>query len=80
MAVARVLPFMDTQDLATQIEQTGRALTAPELAKLLGFGRSTLYEMTKSGRIPYIRISTSIRYDCFQIATWLRARTVPTAI
>lgn len=65
-----------SQDLASLIEQTGHALTAPALAKLLGFSRAAIYEMTANGRIPHIKIGSSIRYDPFAVASWLRGRVV----
>ena len=64
-------------DIASYIEDLDRALTACELAKLLGVAKSTLYDRAKSGRIPHIRLGTSIRFDCYEIARWLRRTTVP---
>jgi len=61
-------------DLATKIEEFGRALTVPEVAKLLGFSRSALYEMVNDCRIPHHRIGSSIRFDPQELADWWRSR------
>jgi excisionase family DNA binding protein len=61
-------------DLATKIEEFGRALTVPEVAKLLGFSRSALYEMVNNCRIPHHRIGSSIRFDPQELADWWRSR------
>jgi predicted DNA-binding transcriptional regulator AlpA len=63
-------------DLASLIESKRRALQANELADLLRMKRSTIYQQTKTGFIPSIRINGSVRYDCFAIAEWLRGLTI----
>jgi excisionase family DNA binding protein len=63
-------------DLAMRIEKMPGALTVPELADLLGFSRTTMYDMVARGVIPYIKIGTSIRFDPVAVARWVRARAV----
>lgn len=63
-------------DLAGRIAALPGALSVPKLATLLGFSRSAIYEMAQSGRIPHIRIGSSIRFDPALTAQWLRERTV----
>jgi excisionase family DNA binding protein len=63
-------------DLATRIEQWPRALTAPELADLLGLGKTGIYDLAKRGGIPYYRLSGSIRFDPVTTAKWLRERQI----
>lgn len=58
--------------LAEQIEQTGHALTADELAQLLNVSRVTVFKLAKTGRIPSFRIGTCVRFDPWAIAAWLR--------
>jgi excisionase family DNA binding protein len=58
--------------LAEQIEQTGHALTADELAQLLNVSRVTVFKLAKTGRIPSFRIGTCVRFDPCTIAAWLR--------
>lgn len=63
-------------DLATRIERKPRALTAPELADLLGFGKTAVYDLAKRGGIPHYRVGGSIRFDPAQTAAWLREHEV----
>jgi excisionase family DNA binding protein len=58
--------------LADQIEQTGRALTADELARVLSVSRITIFKQAKAGRIPSFRIGTCVRFDPKTTADWLR--------
>ena len=48
-------------DLASKFEEIGRALTVPEVAKLLGFSRSALYEMTNECRLLRRRGACNLR-------------------
>jgi excisionase family DNA binding protein len=70
-----VVPI-ETCDLATRIERWPRALTAPELADLLGLGKSAIYDLAKRNGIPYYRLSGSIRFDPVTTAKWLRDREI----
>ena len=67
------------RDLAAVVEQKAGLLTVQELVLLLGFGKTAIYEMVTSGRIPYLRFDTSIRFDPIAIAVWMREHTVPLA-
>jgi hypothetical protein len=49
-----VVPF-ETCDLATRIEHWPHALTAPELADLLGLGKTAIYDLAKRGGIAHYR-------------------------
>jgi excisionase family DNA binding protein len=64
-------PF-ESGDLATRIERKLRALTAPELADLLGFGKTAVYDLAKRGGIPHYRVGSSIRFDPARTAAWSR--------
>jgi len=50
------------------------ALTAGQLAKLLGCSVKFIYAMVKQGRLPAIRIGSLIRFDPHLIADWIEAR------
>lgn len=52
------------------------ALTAAELAPLIGVGRTAMYELAAEGRIPCYRIGTMLRFDPVQVAQWLREHQV----
>lgn len=69
----------DPADIPTRLERMTEALTAPELARILGMGRTVVYEMASAGRIPHFRIGTMIRFDPVQIAQWLRERVIGSA-
>jgi excisionase family DNA binding protein len=58
--------------LADQIERTGHALTADELAKVLAVSRITIFKQAKAGRIPSFRIGTCVRFEPVAVAEWLR--------
>jgi excisionase family DNA binding protein len=62
----------DWSSLADQIEKTGHALTAKELAVLLAVSRITIFKHAKAGRIPSFRIGTCVRFDPRAVAQWLR--------
>jgi len=63
-------------DLATRIERRTSALTAPELAELLGLGKTAIYDLAKRGGIPHYRVAGSIRFDPATTGAWLRNREV----
>jgi excisionase family DNA binding protein len=60
--------------LIEQIERTGCALTADDLAKLLSVSRITIFKQAKVGRIPSFRIGTSVRFCPKAVANWLRTQ------
>lgn len=51
-----------------------KALTVAELASLLNLGKRTVYDMIDSGRLPAIKIGSTVRLDPRTTAQWLRAR------
>jgi excisionase family DNA binding protein len=65
-------------DLASRIENWPGALTALELAALLSLGKTAVYEMAATGRIPSIKIGATVRFDPARTAAWLRDREVAT--
>jgi excisionase family DNA binding protein len=58
--------------LADRVEQTGHALTADDVAKLLSVSRITVFKQAKAGRIPSFRIGTCVRFDPKSVAEWMR--------
>ncbi|HEY1939993.1 MAG TPA: helix-turn-helix domain-containing protein [Candidatus Angelobacter sp.] len=58
--------------LADQIENTGHALNANELAELLSVSRITIFKHAAAGRIPSFKVGTCVRFDPHSIAAWLR--------
>lgn len=78
-AVSLEREYGDPVDLPTRLERLSDALTAPDIAKLLGMGRTVVYEMAATARIPHFRIGTMIRFDPVQVAHWLREREIGSA-
>ena len=60
--------------LIDQIAQRDSALTVPELAKILNISSRSVYEHVQAGRLPSMRIGTSVRLDPSQTASWLSKR------
>jgi excisionase family DNA binding protein len=63
---------MESTTLVEQIERTGHALTADDLASLLSVSRITVFKQAKAGRIPSFRVGTCVRFDPKSVAEWLR--------
>jgi excisionase family DNA binding protein len=60
--------------LADQIEKTGHALTAVELATILSVSRITIFKHAAAKRIPSFRIGSCVRFDPHAVAKWLRTQ------
>lgn len=48
------------------------ALKPREACKLLGISLRTLWQWTKEGRIPHVRIKRVLRYPRAELEAWLR--------
>ncbi len=57
--------------LASKINNRKGAMTADELAELLGVSRLTILRRAKRGTIPSFRIGSCVRFDPANIAQWL---------
>jgi len=66
----------ERNDLASRIAKMPRALTACELAALLNMGKTAVYEMAGTGRIPSLKIGATVRFDPARTAAWLRLHEV----
>jgi excisionase family DNA binding protein len=51
------------------------AFRVTEVAKKLGLGRSKVYEMTKSGELPVLKIGTAVRIPCKKFLEWVERKT-----
>ena len=49
-------------------------LTAKDLAKMLAVSDKTVYSFVAKGRIPYLKIGSSVRFQPAAIRTWLKER------
>ena len=50
-------------------------LRAPEVARLLGLGRSKVFAMVAAGELPVIRIGRSVRIPRQALERWIRDET-----
>lgn len=50
-------------------------LKAPEVAKLLGLGRSKVFAMVAAGELPVVRIGRSVRIPRQALERWIRDQT-----
>ncbi|HEX6349874.1 MAG TPA: helix-turn-helix domain-containing protein [Candidatus Dormibacteraeota bacterium] len=53
-------------------------LNAEETARLLGLGRTKVYEMLAAGELPVIHIGRSVRVPRAALADWIAGRTLTT--
>jgi len=56
-----------------------KLLSVPEVAHLLNVSKSSLYAMTRRGRIPAIRVGGMFRYVPAEIETWLETNRLSAA-
>jgi excisionase family DNA binding protein len=48
-------------------------LTARQVAELLGLCERTLFDLTKRGKLPVVRIGRAVRYDPMDVAAFIQA-------
>lgn len=59
----------------TQKDCTEPLLLHPsEVARMLGIGRSKVYEMTQTGELPVIRIGAAVRVPKKKLLEWIERR------
>jgi excisionase family DNA binding protein len=52
-------------------------LTAPDAAAALSISERTLWQLTKDGTIPAVRLGRSVRYDVAALRAWLERQQQP---
>jgi excisionase family DNA binding protein len=60
--------------IADHLDGLDHAISARELARLLGVHKLTIYRAVNSGVLPCFRIGSCVRFDPRVIAAWLRER------
>ncbi len=66
----------DRRDLPTRIRQFRRALSAKQLAELLGTTASNILKKAKAGRMPSYRLFGSVKFDPAITAAWLEEQAI----
>ena len=66
--------------LAEIVEGKKEALRVEELARILDVSIKKIYRMAAKGQIPFLKISSSIRFDPHDVAVWLRAQSCEDSI
>lgn len=54
-----------------------RLLTAAEVSEILRVPRSTVYELARSRRIPFLKVGRRTLFDPQLIADWISTQNVP---
>ena len=55
-----------------------RLLRIPEAARLLGMGRTTVYQMIREGRLPVVRLGKrGVRIPISALTNWITEHTEP---
>ncbi len=60
--------------LAEIVESKKEALRVAEVAKILDLSVKQIYRLAAKRQIPFLKISSSIRFDPQDIAAWLRSQ------
>ena len=58
--------------LIEKLNSMEHALTVAEVATLLRFGKTAIYDMVNRGTIPHLRLGYSVRFDPQEVAEWLQ--------
>ena len=67
---------MFPDSIADHLSQLDHCLQAPELARILGIHRITVYKLAAAGEIPSFKIASAVRFDPRAIARWMREKAV----
>jgi excisionase family DNA binding protein len=69
------MPAPGGKTIAEQIAEKRSALSLQEFAQLVGISYRTVFDMASDGRLPVMRIGSSLRLDPKTTAEWVRERT-----
>ena len=56
-----------------------RHLSVAEASNYLGISESFLYKLAEAKAIPHIRLGRALRFDLYQLESWLRRQAVEEA-
>lgn len=60
-----------------QPDRRDRLMTADEVAEWLRIPRSTVYQLTRRRRIPFLRVGRRVLFEHASVETWVKSRTIP---
>jgi hypothetical protein len=69
------MPTPAGKTIVEQIAERRSAFTLKEFAQIIGISYHAAFDMATDGRLPVMRIGSSIRLDPKTTAQWLRDRT-----
>lgn len=67
------------KDLASVVQRLSCLMSVKDLQNVTGFKRTAIYDKVASGRIPYLKFDTTIKFDPIAIAAWMREHTTAKA-
>lgn len=68
----------ETEDAAEPAEAPApRLMTASEVGDLLRMPRSTVYELARTQRIPYLKVGRRTLFDPVTLMAWIADRVIP---
>ena len=54
-----------------------KLLTPQEMADMLGVKKSTIYQWTHQGYIPYVKLGNFVRFKESEVIQWIDKRSLP---
>lgn len=66
-------------DDAQPPDRRDRLMTADEVAEWLRIPRSTVYQLTRTRRIPFLKVGRRTLFEHDSVAAWVASRTIPPA-
>lgn len=67
---------LDAPDLRTAPPGVSRLLTARDVAEILRVPRSTVYELARNRRIPFVKVGRRTLFEPDSLRGWIAAHTV----
>ena len=67
---------VDAPDLRASPPGVRRLLTAQEVSDILRVPRSTVYELSRSRRIPFVKVGRRTLFEVQSLLDWIAAQTV----
>lgn len=61
-----------------QMNESKLCISASEISKKMGLSLSMIRKLTRSGKIPHIKVGRRILYPAYAIDDWLRTHTIQT--